>query len=171
MLPIVFLTAAALMLLLALIAFWQSVRALFGRGVDEISAAIGGDRAALIDEKNALLRALKDIDYERAAGKIGEADWKRLDASYRARAKDVLAALDKDLGPWRAKAEKLAQERFGKSVEPYRRASARSEQAAPTCRTCAAVNEPDAVFCKKCAARLEDGPEERAPESAAEETS
>ncbi len=118
MLPIVFLTAAALMLMLALLAFWQSVRALFGRGVDEISAAIGGDRAALIDEKNALLRALKDIEYERAAGKIGEADWKRLDASYRGRAKDVLAELDKDLGPWRAKAEKLAQERLGKSAEP-----------------------------------------------------
>jgi len=174
MLPIVFLTAAALMLMLALLAFWQSVRALFGRGVDEISAAIGGDRAALIDEKNALLRALKDIEYERAAGKIGEADWKRLDASYRGRAKDVLAELDKDLGPWRAKAEKLAQERLGKSVEPYRSASARSEQSAPTrptCRTCAAVNEPDAVFCKKCAARLADSPEERAPESATEESS
>ena len=142
MLPIVFLTAAALMLLLALVAFWQSVRALFGRGVDEISAAIGGDRAALIDEKNALLRALKDIEFERAVGKVGEADWKRLDASYRARAKDVLAELDKDLGPWREKAEKLAQERLGKSADqsdprdkPYTKAAKKQKVKAKDART------------------------------------
>ena len=113
MLPTVLLGYASLLILLALLAFWQSVRALFGRGVDEISAAIGGDRAALIDEKNSLLTALKDIEFERAVGKISDADWKRLDASYRARAKDVLAELDKDLGPWREKAEKLVRERLG----------------------------------------------------------
>ena len=116
MLPTALLVFAALVLLLALVAFWQSVRALFGQGVDEISAAIGGDRAGLIDEKTALLRALKDIEFERAVGKISDADWKRLDASYRARAKDVLAELDKDLGPWREKAEKLVRERLGKSA-------------------------------------------------------
>ena len=86
MLPIVFLTAASLMLVLALFAFWQSVRALFGRGVDEVAAAVGGDRAALLDEKGALLRALKDLEFERAVGKVSEADHARLEASYRARA-------------------------------------------------------------------------------------
>lgn len=115
MLPTSMLVVSGLMLLLAVFAFWQSVRALFGSGVDEISAAIGGDRAALVDEKNSLLRALKDIEFERAVGKISDVDWKRLDASYRARAKDVLGELDKDLGPWREKAEKLVQERLGKS--------------------------------------------------------
>ena len=113
MLPTVLLGYASLLILLALLAFWQSVRALFGRGVDEISAAIGGDRAALIDEKNSLLTALKDIEFERAVGKISDADWKRLDAAYRARAKDVLGELDKDLGPWREKAEKLVRDRLG----------------------------------------------------------
>jgi len=111
MLPIVFLSAASLMLVLALFAFWQSVRALFGRGVDEVAAAVGGDRAALLDEKNALLRALKDLEFERGVGKVSEADFARLEASYRARAKAVLAGLDRDLGPWREKAEALARAR------------------------------------------------------------
>ena len=139
MLPTALLVFAALVLMLALVAFWQSVRALFGQGVDEISAAIGGDRAGLVDEKNALLRALKDIEFERAVGKISDADWKRLDASYRARAKDVLAELDKDLGPWREKAEKLVRERLGKSAhttdpdtrpnaKALRKAKAKSEE-------------------------------------------
>lgn len=154
MLPIALLVFAALMLALALVAFWQSVRALFGQGVDEISAAIGGDRAALLDEKNSLLRALKDIEFERAVGKVSDADWKRLDASYRARAKDVLAELDKDLGPWREKAEKLVRERVGKTSPEIKVSTKRTPSGKVKCPGCSALNEDDAVFCKKCAVRL-----------------
>ena len=135
MLPIVFLSAASVMLVLALFAFWQSVRALFGRGVDEVAAAVGGDRAALLDEKNALLRALKDLEFERGVGKVSEADFARLEASYRARAKAVLAGLDRDLGPWREKAEALARthipaapEAAPREAEPAPEASAASSE-------------------------------------------
>jgi hypothetical protein len=188
MLPIVFLSAASLMLVLALFAFWQSVRALLGRGVDEVAAAVGGDRAALLDEKNALLRALKDLEFERGVGKVSEDDFARLEASYRARAKSVLAALDRDLGPWREKAEALARARVStteeaasRDAEPAQGAS--TDAPAPsdaaevrdtaavndatsaidgrvTCAKCSAQNDADAVFCKKCAAKLAPAPAE-----------
>jgi hypothetical protein len=111
------------------------VRALLGRGVDEIAAAVGGDRAALLDEKNALLRALKDLEFERGVGKVSEDDFARLEASYRTRAKSVLAALDRDLGPWREKAEALARahastttEAAPREAEPAQEASAASSE-------------------------------------------
>jgi ribosomal protein L40E len=131
MLPIVFLSAASLMLVLALFAFWQSVRALFGRGVDEVAAAVGGDRAALLDEKNALLRALKDLEFERGVGKVSEADFARLEASYRARAKAVLAGLDRDLGPWRERAEALARARVPAAPDAPSAATPAETPAAP----------------------------------------
>jgi ribosomal protein L40E len=171
MLPIVFLSAASLMLVLALFAFWQSVRALFGRGVDEVAAAVGGDRAALLDEKNALLRALKDLEFERGVGKVSEADYTRLEASYRARAKAVLAGLDRDLGPWREKAEQLARAHAPQpsdapaaspAVSPGQPATTPSASAAAddanasrdTAAATAAKSDSDArVRCAKCGAQ------------------
>ena len=143
MLPTVLLATAFILLVLALVAFWQSVRALSGHGVDEISAAIGGDRAALIDEKNSLLSGLKDLEFERAVGKVSDADWKRLDASYRARAKDVLAELDKDLGPWREKAEKLVSARLGKSAHaPDAKGAGKAQKKAKAKHAEPAAREP-----------------------------
>jgi hypothetical protein len=167
MLPIVLLASASLFLALALLAFWQSVRALFGRGVDDISAAIGGDRAALIDEKNSLLTALKDIEFERAVGKVSDADWKRLDAAYRARAKEVLAELDRDLGPWREKAEKLVQERLGqrkpaKSAPAAAKGAASAKGAKPS--KAAKAKKPDDAVAEPVEAAPE--PAEAAPEPA-----
>ena len=146
MLPIVFLSAASLMLVLALFAFWQSVRALFGRGVDEVAAAVGGDRAALLDEKNALLRALKDLEFERGVGKVSEADYARLEASYRARAKAVLAGLDRDLGPWREKAEQLARAHAPQASDaPAAPPAALADQSANTPSASPAADDANAL--------------------------
>lgn len=164
MLPIALLVFAFLFLLLALLAFWQSVRALFGRGVDEISAAIGGDRAALVDEKNSLLTALKDLEFERAVGKVSDADWKRLDASYRARAKDVLAELDRDLGPWREKAEKLVQQRLGHRKPAKSAASAAAK--APEAEKVAAKVAPEVAKVAPEVAKVAPEAAKVAPEAA-----
>lgn len=109
MLGTLFLVLAWAALAAAVALFWQSARAAFraGPGVAEEDLVSVG-RAALLDEKEATLRALKDLEFERGMGKVSEADYARLEAQYRARARVVLAALDADLGPWRARAEELA---------------------------------------------------------------
>jgi hypothetical protein len=110
-LPPVFIALAALTLLLALVALWNSLRIAFGGAAGATIPALAGDelpdRAALLDEKKSLLRAIKDLEYEHAVGKIGEEDFRRLDQAYRLRAKEVLALLDKDLAPYQQRAEAL----------------------------------------------------------------
>lgn len=108
-LPVVFLVLASSALLAALVALWSSLRAAFGGGPQPalVGAADLPDRAALEDEKKALLRAIKDLEYEHAVGKISDEDHTRLDRAYRARAKEVLALLDRDVLPFRARAEAL----------------------------------------------------------------
>jgi hypothetical protein len=108
-LPLLFLALAGAALVGALTALFLALRAALGGGPTLQLAAeheVPG-RAALVDEKNALLRAIKDLEYERAVGKIGESDFERLNASYRARAKEVLAMLEVDLKPFMAQAEAL----------------------------------------------------------------
>ncbi len=93
----------------ALAALWGSLRAAFGGegGGTIASAADAPERAALLDEKASLLRAIKDLQYEHQVGKLDRADFERLDRAYRARAKEVLELLDRDVRPYRARAEEL----------------------------------------------------------------
>lgn len=69
-------------------------------------------RASLLEEKNALLRTLEELAFDRDVGKLSEPDYASLEAKTRARAKDVLRELDAELGTFRADAEKLVRERL-----------------------------------------------------------
>lgn len=107
-LPPLFIAVSALALVLALFAFWQSLRVLWQS--DGPSAAVppsAAARLALIDEKAALLKALKELAFERDLGKLSEQDYEALNARYRARAKQVLRDLDEQLGEYRGRAESL----------------------------------------------------------------
>jgi len=114
-LPVLFIVLASAALLAALAALFASLRAsLAGPSVDVLWTGAEPDRGALEDEKNALLRALKDLEYEHEVGKIDDEDYARLERAYRARAKEVLGELDRDLRPYLSRAEALA----GGAVEP-----------------------------------------------------
>lgn len=108
-LPIVFGALTASALVLGLVALWWSVRSTLA-GAEEAALDVGEDsseRTALLETKRSLLRALKDLEHERSVGKLDEADYQRLSATYRARAKEVLAQLDQDLGVYLAQARAL----------------------------------------------------------------
>lgn len=109
MLPVFFIVLSSAAVLGALAALFASLRTSLGASNDEALLGAGTtDVGALEDEKNALLRALKDLEYEHQVGKIDDEDYARLDRAYRARAKDVLAELDRDLKPYLSRAESLA---------------------------------------------------------------
>jgi hypothetical protein len=112
-LPLLFMVLASTALLLALVALWSSLRralAATSEGAPSVEGTELPDRAALLDEKKSLLRAIKDLEYEHAVGKISPDDFKRLDLAYRVRAKEVIA---QDLAPYQAKAEALLEARIG----------------------------------------------------------
>jgi len=108
-LPVLFIVLASAALFAALVALFVSLRASLAGPTGASSWSSGEpDRGALEDEKNALLRALKDLEYEHEVGKIDDEDYARLERAYRARAKDVLVELDRDLSPYLSRAEALA---------------------------------------------------------------
>jgi hypothetical protein len=132
----VFATVTGVILLAALAAIFFSVRGALA-GPDEAPLELGTDgaeRAALLDEKNVLLRALKDIENEHALGKLSDEDRARLEADYRARARDVLARLDRDLGSYLDKARALTGEVAprGRAYESAHTGASATQSAAPS---------------------------------------
>lgn len=107
--PALFFAISSVAAIAALVTIWNSLRVALGGGPGVVieTARDLPDHAALVEEKNSLLRAIKDLEYEHAVGKISDADHQRLDRAYRARAKQVLSQLDRDVKPLYEQAEKL----------------------------------------------------------------
>ncbi len=93
---------------------WASVRTLSGDAplpADlELLAAQHRDVDALGEQKRRVLRALKDLEGERALGKIDEADYEAIAMQYRDEAKALMRQMDADVAPALAEAEKVARE-------------------------------------------------------------
>lgn len=111
MLPFLLMAVAASALLFAITFLWKALRVLLGGETQrELAQSIAmRRRAELLDEKDAVLRSLKDLEFERQVGKISDEDFKRLDAEFRQRAKRLLKQLDDDLKEHREKARALIQ--------------------------------------------------------------
>jgi hypothetical protein len=168
-------------LLLSIGLVWSSVLSLTGEAqlsLDE-ALAMAAPRAEE-EQKRAVLRALKDLDYERSVGKISDQDYEELSARYRQQARELLRSLDEELAPARERLARLVEERVdspiapsadSKPKKPQKARSARpaaeletpGQRAAPsahaklptrTCSECHARNELDARFCKGCGQRM-----------------
>jgi hypothetical protein len=136
------------------------------------------------EQKRAVLRALKDLEYERAVGKISAADYDELVARYRADAKRLLQRVAEIRGEQLARAEQRAAERLAaaglvsstapaRAAEPTasdpplppaavaapgprpRRARARGERS--RCPSCGRRASRDARFCAACGAAIRPG--------------
>jgi hypothetical protein len=109
LLPFLFMALSAAALLFSISFLWSSLRTLLGAEHElyvEQSSAVRR-RMELLDEKETVLKGLKDLEFERDVGKLSDEDFKRLDAELRQRAKRILRALDDDLRDYRDKAHKL----------------------------------------------------------------
>lgn len=163
-LPPLFIVIAGAALVVAVFAFWQSLRLMLTAAPDPGAVAQGSDaRLQLVDEKATLLKALKEIQFERDLGKISEHDFEALNVRYRKRAKQVLRTLDAQLGTHRADAEALVRAALAPGAQSVgapgaQSAGARSESRSPlACGKCETVNDDDAAFCKKCGQAMAGG--------------
>ena len=101
----------------------------------------GDDPGDDLSPQAVALRALKEIEFDRATGKLSDADYDDLHAKYQAAA---LAALRAEQG--------------AASREPRPAPAPRSPLLAPTCPVDGPRPEPDAVFCSACGRRLGTAP-------------
>jgi hypothetical protein len=110
------LVLAASALLLAILALWNSIQSLDDQAELSLDEALAlGAPSAEEEKKRAVLRALKDLEYERSVGKISEEDYLDLSTRYREEAKTLLRALAEAELPMRARVEKRLASRLRKS--------------------------------------------------------
>jgi zinc-ribbon domain len=94
------------MLVGVVLLLWSSVGRLTGESPLTLEEAIGlGAPSPEEERKQSILRALKDLDYERGVGKISDEDFAELSARYRADAKALLKLIDAESAPFRKSAE------------------------------------------------------------------
>ena len=111
------LVLAAGILLGTIALFWASLRTLTGDAPlpeDLEHATFDTSHDALAERKKMLLRALKDLESEKAVAKIDEQDYAELAATYRDEIKDIMRAMDTSIAPHYAAAEALLEKHLAK---------------------------------------------------------
>ena len=120
-------------------------------------------RAALEREKGLVLRSIKELEFDRAMGKVSAKDFDEMGGRLRARAIMLMKQLDASAG-YREMIERELQARLKKSAPVTVKPGAREAPAAVTtantgetplgCAACGTSNDHDAAFCKRCGTRL-----------------
>ena len=118
-------------------------------------------RAAIEREKNMVLRSIKELEFDRAMGKLDEQDYEEMSARLRSRAVRLLQQLDNTSSGYRELIERELAARLVKagSVTPQMEArdaghDVAQETGHDVCPSCNTVNDDDAKFCKSCGAKL-----------------
>ena len=101
-------------------------------------------RTALERDKTLVLRAIKELEFDRAMGKMSAADFDEMANRLRGRAIALMKALDEPSPDYRARVEDDLASRVS---------AAASVPEAGVC-ACGTPNDADARFCKACGERL-----------------
>ena len=146
---------------------------------DDRTAMIGQrTRVALEREKTLALRSIKELEFDKAMGRVSEEDFKEMAGRLRIRAARLIRQLDAGAG-YRQQIESELQKRIGDAdarpadarlkpsrsgVDPARLkpsrddieddASSATALAERICASCDTANDADAKFCKSCGAKL-----------------
>jgi hypothetical protein len=104
-------------------------------------------RAALEREKMLTLRSIKELEFDRAMGKLSEADFVDMSARLRARASRLIRQLDVGDG-YRDQIERDLARRLADAAPATPPAT--EAPAARLCAACSTANDADARFCKSC---------------------
>jgi hypothetical protein len=130
-------------------------------------------RATLEREKALVLRAIKELEFDRAMGKLSQKDFEEMSGRLRARAIALMQQLDDGSSGYREIIERELSARIAGSQAPGARprtvdrplpeAAVEPPATVPEvpgsavdgpCASCGTPNDPDASFCKRCGARL-----------------
>ena len=106
----------------------------------------GRARAALEREKQLVLRSIKELEFDRAMGKVAEPDFAEMGGRLRARAMSLMKQLDERPTAYRDLIEREVQRRLGGEAPP----GAAAAEAEGLCPECGTRNDGDARFCKRC---------------------
>jgi hypothetical protein len=114
----------------------------------------GRTRAVLERDKALVLRSIKELEFDRAMGKVSEKDFAEMSGRLRARAARLMRQLDAGAG-YREQIEREIEKRLGKAPEPVPAGSTKQDPAHAVCAQCGTKNDADARFCKGCGKAME----------------
>ena len=111
-------------------------------------------RVALEREKMLALRAIKELEFDQAMGKISDDDFREMTLRLRTRAGRLMRQLDAGVG-YREQVEREVSRRLGAGpAAKGGRSGAIAEAPGRVCGSCSTENDGDATFCKRCGAKL-----------------
>ena len=126
------------------IAVLRTVRPLVFGDEDRTQMVGHRTRAALEREKALVLRSIKELEFDKAMGKLSDSDWQEMSGRLRARATRLMRQLDAG-GGYRAQVEQDLVKRVGEMPQA---------EVARFCASCGTARDADAKFCKSCGAKL-----------------
>lgn len=119
-------------LVLVIVLLWSSLQRLTGETELTLEEALSvAAPSAEEEQKRAVLRALKDLEFEKSVGKISDEDYRTLSENYRRQAKDLMRALDASVEPVRAEIDALIAERLGEEAPAAQRKKNRRRAVKP----------------------------------------
>jgi membrane protease subunit (stomatin/prohibitin family) len=105
-------------------------------------------RADLEREKALTLRSIKELEFDKAMGKLSQQDFDQMAARLRARAVGIMKQLDAGASIYRAQVEQELAARIGKTHD------VKARPASANACACGTANDADAKFCKTCGTKL-----------------
>jgi hypothetical protein len=115
-------------------------------------------RLTLEREKALVLRSIKELEFDRAMGKLSDKDFEEMGGRLRARAISLIKQLDEGGAGYRDLIERELKARV--AAAPSRKPAASVEAPVAAAASvagvcgCGTANDPDAVFCKQCGTKL-----------------
>ena len=123
----------------------------------EAARMLGGrTRVALEREKTLVLRSIKELEFDRAMGKVSEKDFAEMSGRLRSRATRLMRQLDATTG-YRSEIDREIAKRIGEAPAATNVEPVVVSRPATTCASCSTTNDPDARFCKHCGHTMEAG--------------
>jgi hypothetical protein len=114
-------------------------------------------RADLEREKALTLRSIKELEFDRAMGKLSDQDFDLMAGRLRARALGIMKQLDAGAALYREQIERDLAARLGAAPElklrPTTEGARRPDLQVRQC-ACGTSNDADARFCKSCGNKL-----------------
>ena len=113
-------------------------------------------RHVLEREKLLALRSIKELEFDRAMGKLSQADFDEMAGRLRARALGLMKQLEQDGSGYRSVIERELSARLASQTAERQQAEQPPNAAVQTpgqC-VCGTMNDADAVFCKRCGTKL-----------------
>jgi hypothetical protein len=110
-------------------------------------------RADLEREKALTLRSIKELEFDRAMGKVSDQDFEEMAGRLRARAIGIMKQLDAGTSAYREQIEKELAARIGGKTPRMPDLKVGPTGGVLTC-VCGTPNDGDAKFCKACGNKL-----------------